>query len=210
MYHPRIGDSLDSLDTPSMIVDLTLMEENIARLMKRFQAIGVNVRPHLKTVKSPELARRFLSAGAIGGCVAKISEAEIMAREGIEDLLITTELIGAPKLQRLVSLVREHPRIKVVVDSQVGAQALNDALHTADLQIDVLLDLNVGQNRCGVTPGPEALALAHHCSQLANLHLVGIQGYEGNLQHIHDTEEPCKRSPRPPHSYGRRTSPSRS
>src|SRR5438552_7589208 len=124
MYQPQIGDPLDALDTPAMIVDLTLMEDNIARLMQRLRDKKVHVRPHLKTVKSPDLARILLAAGAVGGCVAKISEAEVMVQAGIDDLLITTEIVGKPKLQRLVNLVRQHPHIKVVVDSVTGTQAL--------------------------------------------------------------------------------------
>jgi D-serine deaminase-like pyridoxal phosphate-dependent protein len=193
MYQPQVGDTLDTLDTPSMIVDLTLMEENIARLMQRFREKKVHVRPHLKTVKSPELARRLLAAGAVGGCVAKVSEAEIMAQEGIDDLLITTEIVGRPKLQRLVTLVQQHPRIKVVVDSLVGAQALNKVMQDAQLEIDALIDLNVGQNRCGVMPGQEALQLAQHFHKMSNVHLVGVQGYEGHLQHIHNPEERVQR-----------------
>jgi D-serine deaminase-like pyridoxal phosphate-dependent protein len=193
MYHPQVGDSLDVLDTPSMIVDLMLMEENITRLMKRFQEKKIQVRPHLKTVKSPELARRFLAAGVVGGCVAKVSEAEVMAQEGIDDLLITTEIVGTPKLSRLVTLVQHHPRIKVVVDSLIGLHALNQAMCDAQLEIDALIDLNVGQNRCGVMPGKEALLLAHHFHKMSNVHLVGVQGYEGHLQHIHHPEERTRR-----------------
>jgi D-serine deaminase-like pyridoxal phosphate-dependent protein len=172
-----------------MIVNLTLMEENIARLMKRFQEKPVHVRPHLKTVKSPELAKKLLTAGAIGGCVAKVSEAEVMAEAGIENLLITTEIVGQPKLARLVTLIQQHSQIKVVIDSLLGAQRLNQAMGYAHLQIDALIDLNVGQNRCGVTPGAEALLLAQQISALPHIRLVGVQGYEGHLQHIHDRAE---------------------
>src|SRR5579864_6691813 len=193
MYHPKVGDPLDALDTPSMIVDLTLMERNVARLMERFQGTKIHVRPHLKTVKSPELAHKLLAAGAVGGCVAKVSEAEVMAQGGIEDLLITTEIVGKPKLERLVTLVQQYSRIKVVVDSLVGAQALNQAMHNAQLKIEVLIDLNVGQNRCGVMPGNEALMLAQHLRKMSNVHLVGVQGYEGHLQHLHDREERTER-----------------
>lgn len=193
MYDPHVGNSLDVLDTPAMIVDLTLMEANIARLMGQFLEKNIHVRPHLKTVKSPVLAQMLLAAGAIGGCVAKVSEAEIMAQAGIEDLLITTEIVGRPKLTRLAALVQEHPTIKVVVDSLIGVQALNQAMADAQVEIDVLLDLNVGQNRCGVQSGAEALRLAHHISKLSNLRLVGIQGYEGHLQHVHDPQERAQR-----------------
>lgn len=193
MYQPRVGDPLDTLDTPAMIVDLSLMEQNIAKLMAHFRGKEVRVRPHLKTVKSPELARRLLAAGAIGGCVAKVSEAEVMAQGGIEDLLITTEIVGKPKLARLAALLQQYPRIKVVVDSLPGAQALNETMREAQLHIDVLIDLNVGQNRCGVMPGEEALTLARDIRELEHIHLVGVQGYEGHLQHLHDPEERVQR-----------------
>jgi D-serine deaminase-like pyridoxal phosphate-dependent protein len=193
MYQPRLGDPLDALDTPAMIVDLPLMEKNIASLMERFRGKGTHVRPHLKTVKSPELAHRLLAAGAMGGCVAKVSEAEVMAQGGIEDLLITTEIVGTPKLARLAALVQKYPRIKVVVDSIIGAQALNETMSEARLNINVLIDLNVGQNRCGVMPGEEALTLAHALSEMKHVHLIGLQGYEGHLQHIHDPEERVQR-----------------
>ncbi len=193
MYQPQLGDSLDTLDTPAMIIDLPLMEENISRLMERLHGKKIHIRPHLKTVKSPALARQLLAAGATGGCVAKISEAEVMAQSGIEDLLITTEIVGKPKLARLVALTQRHPQIKVVVDSLPGAQALNEAMHEAQLNIDVLIDLNVGQDRCGIMPGEEALTLAHVLNGLEHLHLVGVQGYEGHLQHLHDPEERAQR-----------------
>jgi D-serine deaminase-like pyridoxal phosphate-dependent protein len=193
MYQSQPGDPLVALDTPVMIVDAQLMEENIARLMARFRGTPVSVRPHLKTAKSPELAHRLLTAGAIGGCVAKVSEAEVMAQAGIEDLLITSEIVGPPKVRRLVNLLLRHPHIKVVVDSQVGAQTLNAALEEADLHLNVLIELNVGQNRCGVAPGEEALVLAQQIGSMSYLHLIGVQGYEGHLQHIHDLQERTQR-----------------
>ena len=189
MYNPQIGDPIDALDTPAMIIDLPLMEANIATLMGAFRGKNVSVRPHLKTVKSPELAHLLLQAGAIGGCVAKVSEAEVMARAGIEDLLITSEIVGKPKLARLVELVRDYPNVKVVVDSPIGVHALNQAMQDAGLHVNVLLDVNVGQNRCGVAPGQEAVTLAQAIGGLSNIHLIGVQGYEGHLQHIHDASE---------------------
>ncbi len=193
MLQPHVGDSLDVLDTPAMLIDLTLMEANISKLMGCFRGSTVHVRPHLKTVKSAALARLLLAAGAVGGCVAKVSEAEVLVQDGIDDLLITTEIVGKPKLERLVRLVQQSSHIKVVVDSVAGAQALNQAMHAAQQHIDVLLDLNVGQNRCGVLPGDEALRLAHALRDLPHLHLRGLQGYEGHLQHIHNPEERAQR-----------------
>jgi D-serine deaminase-like pyridoxal phosphate-dependent protein len=190
MYSPKPGDRLESLDTPSMVVDLDIMEENIRKLMLLLQPLGVNIRPHLKTTKSPVLAKKLIAAGAKGGCVAKLSEAEVMAAEGVDDLLITCEIIGSAKVARLVSLFRHHPRIQIVVDSEVGATAIDIALRDSGVEkpIQVLIDLDVGLHRTGVAP-ESALALAQHISTLGHLKLIGVQGYEGHLQHVHGREE---------------------
>ncbi|EMR67499.1 hypothetical protein MGN70_008934 [Eutypa lata] len=191
MYSPTVGDGLDSLDTPSMIVDLDLMEANIKKLMDRLLPTGVNIRPHLKTTKSAVLAKKLVAAGAKGGCVAKLSEAEVIAAAGFDDLLITCEVIGPVKVRRLVELLKKHPKIRIVVDSAVGATAINDALakdgsFAESEPISVLIDLDVGLHRAGVAPGEPALALAKHVATLKQLKLIGVQGYEGHLQHLHD------------------------
>lgn len=187
----QIGDSRDTLDTPAVLIDLDLVEANLDRLMARLKPTGVNIRPHLKTVKNGELARRMIEAGAVGGCVAKLGEAEVMAQSGLRDLLLTTELIGQPKLARLVSLLQGYPdlRLRLVVDSQAGATALNEALERADLHTAVLIDVNVGQNRTGVSSKEGVLELAHLLKGLPRLQLVGLQGYEGHLQHLADPVE---------------------
>ncbi len=186
MYKPKIGDSLDALDTPSIIIDLSAMEANITKLIERLASSGKKIRPHLKTVKSPHLAQKLLDAGATGCCVAKVSEAEVMAQAGISDLLITSEVMGEVKIERLLNLVSSYPDVKVVVDSEAGALALDSAISNVKgpIKLKVLLELNVGQNRAGVAPGSEALDLAKQITSLKNLLLVGIQGYEGHLQHL--------------------------
>lgn len=191
MYLPKVGDRLESLDTPSMIVDLDLMESNISKLMDKLLPTGKNIRPHLKTTKSAILAQRLVAAGAKGGCVAKLSEAEAIAAAGFDDLLITCEIIGAQKVKRLVNLYREHKKIQIVVDSEVGAEAINEALEASDISepIAVLIDLDVGLHRTGVALGEPALALASRISELKNLRLIGVQGYEGHLQHLHDRND---------------------
>lgn len=191
-YAPKVGDRLDSLDTPSMIVDLDQAESNLRKLMNKLLPTGVKVRPHLKTTKSVALARKMVDAGATGGCVAKLSEAEVIAGAGFDDLLITCEIVGAVKIARLVELHLRHPNIRIVIDSEVGATAINDALArsaTTVSPISVLIDVDVGQHRTGVIQGEPALALARHISALSYLKLVGVQGYEGHLQHLHDHSE---------------------
>ncbi|KKK21068.1 hypothetical protein ARAM_004320 [Aspergillus rambellii] len=191
MYSPKVGDSIEDLDTPSMIVDLDLAEANIQRLMDKLLPTGLNIRPHLKTTKSAILAKKLVQQGATGGCVAKVSEAEAIAAAGFDDLLITCEIIGPRKVERLVELYRRHRKIRIVIDSEVGGTSINDALARSGIEepISVLIDLDVGLHRTGVQPGEPALALARHISQLGHLRLIGVQGYEGHLQHLHDREE---------------------
>lgn len=191
MYSPQIGDQLASLDTPSMIVDLDLMESNIQKLMSKLLPTGVKIRPHLKTAKSAAVAHKLVAAGATGGCVAKVGEAEALAAAGFDDLLITCDIIGPAKVSCLVELYRHHHHIRIVIDSEVGATAINDALASSNIPnpISVIIDLDVGLHRTGVQPGEPALALARHITTLQHLNLIGIQGYEGHLQHLHSLEE---------------------
>jgi D-serine deaminase-like pyridoxal phosphate-dependent protein len=191
MYTPSVGDGVDSLDTPSMIVDLDLMESNIQKLMGKLLPTGVKVRPHLKTTKSAVLAKKMAAAGATGGCVAKLSEAEVMTSAGFDDLLITCEIVGPAKVARLVELYQRNPKLRIVVDSEAGASAINDALARsgATAPISVLVDVDVGLHRTGVPPGEPAVALARHIGTLKHLKIIGVQGYEGHLQHLHSRAE---------------------
>jgi D-serine deaminase-like pyridoxal phosphate-dependent protein len=190
-YAPKVGDTIASLDTPSMIVDLDLMESNIAKLMDQLLPTGIDIRPHSKTTKSAILAQKLVTAGAKGACVAKLSEAEVMCRKGITDLLITCEVVGPAKVQRLVELFDEFRSIRIVVDSEEGARAIDKALEKSGIQdrIMTLLDLDVGLHRTGVQPGEPALQLASVVASLKHLSLIGVQGYEGHLQHVHGLEE---------------------
>lgn len=191
MYSPSIGDRLDSLDTPSMIVNLDLMEANIQKLFSTLLPTGVNIRPHLKTTKSAILARKLAAAGANGCCVAKVSEAEAITAAGFDDILITCEIIGAPKVKRLVELFRKNRNIRIVMDSEVGATAINNALSQSGIAepISTLIDLDVGLHRTGVAAGEPVLALARHIDTLKHLRLIGVQGYEGHIQHLHERED---------------------
>ena len=180
---------VDALDTPSLTVDLDVFESNVRSCLGRLA--DVRVRPHLKTAKSPVVARLLIDAGADGVCVAKLSEAEVMLSGGIDDVLITTEIAGAVKVRRLSGLVAEWPeaRLRIVVDSWEGAAAIDAALPRT---LETLIDINVGQDRCGVAP-EDALALANRIAGLERLRLVGLQGYEGNLQHVRDADERRRR-----------------
>jgi D-serine deaminase-like pyridoxal phosphate-dependent protein len=188
MNATHLPASLEDLDTPALIVDALQYERNVARCFAAFANSRVTVRPHLKTAKTPIVARYLLEHGAQGICVAKLGEAEIMAAHGIDDILITTEIVGAPKVARLMALLRDHPRIRIVVDSLDGAGAIDQAASGLGLRVQVLLDVNVGQNRCGVQPERAAI-FAQQMQQFPNLELIGVQGYEGHLQHLRDPED---------------------
>lgn len=176
---------LDELDTPCLTVDLDVFEANVRTCFERLAE--VDVRPHLKTAKSPAVARLLVDAGATGVCVAKLSEAEVMLAAGVDDVLITTEIAGEVKVRRLARVVSTwpHARLRIVVDSPQAAAAIDAALPRA---VEILIDVNVGQDRCGVAP-EDALALADRVRTLERLRLVGVQGYEGNLQHVRDPGE---------------------
>ncbi len=177
--------AIDDLDTPCLTVDLDVFERNVRTCLSRLG--NVDVRPHLKTAKSPEVARRLLDAGAVGVCVAKLSEAEVMLAAGIEDVLITTEIAGEVKVRRLGRLIADWPaaRVRIVVDSWSGAAAIDAALPRP---LETLIDVDVGQDRCGIAP-KHARLLADRVRSLGRLRLIGVQGYEGHLQHVRDATE---------------------
>ncbi len=155
----EIGMRLAEVDTPALLIDLDAFERNLTRLAERAKEMGVRLRPHAKTHKSPVIARRQMALGAIGVCCQKVSEAEAMVQGGVSDVLVSNEIAGARKCARLAALAREA-RIAVCVDDPVHIAALSEAATEYGVPLDVLVEINVGGNRCGVEPGAPALALA--------------------------------------------------
>ena len=174
----EVPSSIDTIDTPALIVDVDRLEGNIARWAAFAREAGVKLRPHGKTHKCVEIARRQVSAGAVGLTLAKIGEAEVMARAGVRDIFLAYEVIGGPKLPRLIALAREI-RLRVGVDSADGAGALARAAEDAGITLDVLLEVDTGLGRCGVRPGEDLAALAQHVARLAGLRIAGIFTYRG-------------------------------
>ena len=147
------------------------------------QRTGKRVRPHAKTHKSPLIARMQLDRGAIGLCCAKLGEAEVLTDAGVGPILITTEIAGEPKVARLVAL-RRRAEVMAAVDDMDVARSLSDAMGAAGLTLDVLVDVDVGQERTGVSPA-SAGELAACVASLPGLRLRGIQAYDGHLQHVY-------------------------
>jgi D-serine deaminase-like pyridoxal phosphate-dependent protein len=189
-----VGQSVDAIDTPALVVDIDAMNRNIGRMAEFARKHEIKWRPHAKMHKCVALARLQLQAGAVGVCVQKTAEAEIMAAGGIRDIYISNEVVAAPKVARVASLAhrlaREKGRLAIAVDSVEGvtrlAQAMNEARaqHQVSALIDVFVEIDVGQGRCGVAPGAAAAALAHEIRKHPALRFAGLQAYHGKAQHL--------------------------
>lgn len=176
------------LVTPCLILDLDLFESNIARMAGHVRQSKINLRPHGKTHKCPEVAHRQLKAGAIGLCVATIREAEAMAEAGVTGLLITSELVGKAKIERLIKLLRRSPETMTVVDDLAHARQLSEAATAAKVTLGILLDVDPAGRRTGVPAGELAIKLAEQLVKLPGLKLRGIHGYSGVSAHVNGFE----------------------
>lgn len=171
---------LSEVPTPALCVDLYPFERNLERMHSFFEGRACGIRPHLKAHKTPAIARLQRDAGCVGFCCATLSEAEVFAREGFDDLLIANEVCDPTKVDRLVELSRRI-RLTVAVDSRAAA----DILAGTDLQ--VLIDVNVGLPRCGVAP--DLAGEVARSATRSGLRVIGVMGYEGHVTVMEDTDE---------------------
>jgi D-serine deaminase-like pyridoxal phosphate-dependent protein len=177
-----IGASKWELDTPALCVDLDVMDKNIATLRAKLASTGVASRPHAKTHKCPEIAKRQLAGGSIGVCAAKVSEAEALFAGGVQPILMTTCNVTPNKIKRAMTLRRQNPQFVQAVDNTRNAHDLSEAAKAFGVTADVVVDVAVG-TRSGV-PAEKALALAQLVDTLPNLKLRGMISYDGGAQHI--------------------------
>jgi len=175
---------ITELETPVPVVDIDCMEANIARLQAYLDEHKIANRPHIKTHKIPAIARMQMDAGAIGITCQKVSEAEVMADAGFDDIFIPYNIIGESKLKRLMSLAaRVH--ISVTADSGFTVQGLSKAAQQADLTLKVLVECDMGAQRCGVQSPHEAAELARLIAHLPNLSFGGLMTYP-NTERLDD------------------------
>ena len=180
----RVAD----IPTPALVVDVAAMERNIRRMAEFFAAGVCRLRPHFKAHKTPEIARRQLLAGSCTGLTcATVSEAEVAA-ELCQDILIANEVVGPGTCDRVAALAH-RVRVTVAVDSRAGLEAVGRAAVDAGVTVGVLVDLNVGQMRCGVTPGHEVVQLARQAVSTGGVMLRGLMGYEGHVVSLPDRGE---------------------
>ena len=167
---------IENFGTPCPVIDLDVVQRNITRAQALCDAAGVANRPHIKTHKSPVLAKMQIAAGARGITCQKLGEAEVMANAGITDIIIATNLLGAARSGRLSALQRRVP-LKVCADSSVTLDAYSKAAQQAERPLDVMIECDTGQKRAGVeTPG-EALALAQAIQADPALRFAGLLFY---------------------------------
>ena len=178
----HIGDPLHAIDTPALIIDLDAFEFNLRRLPESLIGKPVRVRPHAKTLKCPIIALKQIEFGAIGVCCQKVSEAEALVYGGVKDVLVSNEIIGAQKLERLAALAK-LAKIGVCVDDGQNVRDLAAVAARFNVRLDVFVEIDVGTFRCGVAPGDAAVTLAKEISASEHLRFAGLHAYHGAAQH---------------------------
>ena len=182
-----VGTLLRDVDTPALLVDLDVFESNLKRMATDVSALSIDLRPHAKTHKSADIAKAQIASGAVGVCCQKVSEAEALVEAGISDILITNEVVGTRKIDRLVALSK-RAKIVACVDNVANVEALENAAGYLGQTLDLLVEVNVGSSRCGVDP-KTAVALAQRISESPHLRFSGLQAYHGGAQHIREFAE---------------------
>ncbi len=172
----------EEIDTPALLIDLDAFEANLDRMAALLAPTGVKLRAHAKTHKSPVIAKLQMARGAVGQCVQKVAEAEVLAWGGIPDILVSNEVVGGAKLARLCALAR-IAKVAVCVDDAAQVAMLEEAAGDAGIRLPVLVEIDVGAARCGVAPGPDAVALARCIAGSKHLVFGGLQAYQGSAQH---------------------------
>lgn len=183
-----IGQPIDTLDSPQLLIDLDVVDANLQRLFGAFRDRPVSVRVHFKSLKCASLARYIAAAGGKQFLCAKLNEAEVLADAGLTDLLIANQIVGPLKLRRLAELAR-RAQVSVCVDDPRNIDELAQAARTAGATLGVLVEVDIGMGRCGVEPGEPVLALARRVQASRGLRFLGLQGYDGHLQMLADPAE---------------------
>lgn len=180
------ADARRCLSTPCLVLDLDAFEANIARMAEVVRSAGLGLRPHAKSHKCSEIARRQIEAGAVGVCCATVAEAEAMAAAGVTGIHVSSPAVGEAKIRQLIGIASRSPAtpLMVVVDHEQNLRQIAAAAEAAGLTIDVLIDLDPGMDRTGVVRDEDVVALALVAKSLAGVHYRGLQCYYGNLQHI--------------------------
>jgi D-serine deaminase-like pyridoxal phosphate-dependent protein len=183
-----IGLSKWELDTPCLVIDEEVLEANIRTMQGHAASFGKQLRPHVKTHKCSHIGKMQLEAGCTGLCVAKVSEAEVLLKKGIRGILITSPVVTGFKMERLMDCLTEDPGLMIVIGDPANARELDEAAGKRGLKLNVLVDLDPGNGRTGVS-FKDGLPLGRLIETLPSLQLCGIQCYAGQVQHIVSFDE---------------------
>ncbi|MBS0550180.1 MAG: DSD1 family PLP-dependent enzyme [Proteobacteria bacterium] len=178
-----------SLNTPALVLDVEMLDRNIAEMARFAKEHNVKLRPHSKTHKSADIAKRQIAAGALGVCCAKIGEAEALAEEGVQAMHITSPVVTPQAIARLVALNAKVSDLMLVVDHPANVEALAAAAQKAGKPLTVIVDIDPGIHRTGVASPEAALELVKKVAGLKSLKYAGVQFYCGSHQHIVDFKE---------------------
>jgi D-serine deaminase-like pyridoxal phosphate-dependent protein len=182
------GQPMDALDTPQLLIDLDMVDANLQRMFQPYKGTAVNVRVHFKSLKCAGLAKYIAAHGGSNFLCAKLNEAEVLVDAGLTDIFVANQVVGAIKLKRLAELAKRS-QLRVCVDDADNIRAMSAAAKAAGSSIGVLVEVNMGMNRCGVEPGQPAVELAKLVHASPGLRFVGLQGYDGHLQLVADPAE---------------------
>jgi D-serine deaminase-like pyridoxal phosphate-dependent protein len=180
---------LTRITTPALVLRLDLFERNLARMGEFLRGSGLKIRPHSKTHKCSEIAKRQIAAGALGTCCATLREAEAMVAAGIAGVLITSPVVGAAKVERLARLNMAADGLMVVADNPENVRELAHTVRAGGGELTVLVDVDVGMQRTGVATIAAAVELAKQIDTSDGIRFGGIQGYSGMVQHIEDYDD---------------------
>ena len=182
--------NMENIETPALILDLDVLEDNIHLMADFFEGRKAKLRPHFKTCKCPNIAHLQLAAGAKGITCAKVAEAEVLINAGIRDILVANQVVDPQKIYRLACMAKAGAKITVAVDRAENIDILSAVAGTVGATLHVLIEVDVGMNRCGINSEAEALDLAERIGRAGGLVFEGIQAYEGHL--VYDTHQPTR------------------
>jgi D-serine deaminase-like pyridoxal phosphate-dependent protein len=192
--HPLVGQPLDALDTPQLLLDLDVLDRNLAFMQQGCAQSSKALRIHFKSLKTGGLAKYLAAKGAAAFLCAKTNEAEVLVDAGITDVFLANQVIGPNKLARIARLAK-RAKVRVCVDDASNVRQMGEAARAEKATLEVLVEVDLGMNRCGVEPGEPVVELARLIRSEGGLRFVGLQAYDGHLQLLtdpHEKEKLCR------------------
>jgi D-serine deaminase-like pyridoxal phosphate-dependent protein len=183
---------IEELDTPAVIVDLDILQSNVRSLADYCRTHALGLRPHTKTHKIPAVAKMQIEAGSLGITVAKVGEAEVMAAAGLDNILIAYPVLGESKLERLTRLALER-KITVALDSMEALEGISAAAKKANCQIDILIEFDMGMQRCGLQSVEDLVKMALTVEKFPGVRFAGIMFYPGHIWDLPPDQSPALR-----------------